>query len=141
MKAERPYAGYFLATVGVIGLLLEITLHVWTSIRHVFGIPGEIYELNHWVLIVMTALGFVGWYLIRPKSAEEGTDILTKRAVEIIIAIRSGRRGTDQFTAVIPPTVKPGDAVVVAKPNPPPHPDGAPPAPTDDERVELAPNG
>jgi hypothetical protein len=136
MRHHRPWVGYLLATVGVIGLLTEAGTHAWTVFRHQIGKPGDVYELNHLALMVMVALGFVGWYLIAPKGATDGTDILTKRAVDIIVAIRSGRRNTDQFTAVIPPEVNSGDAVVIAKPNPPPHPAGEPPTPNADERAD-----
>lgn len=138
MRVHRPWAGYVLALLGVIGVLLELAFHLWTAYRHYMGIPGDVYELNHWVLIALTILGFVGWYLIKPKSAEDGADIITRNAVRLIIAVRSGRRDTDTFTAVLPADVKPGDVAVIAKPNPPPHPDGsaAPSIAGGDERVE-----
>lgn len=135
MNQHRPWAGYFLAAMGIVGVLLEIGLHVY---GYFSGTP---YELNRAVLIMLVIIGFVGFYLVSPKGAEGGADIITRSAVAIVVAVRSGRRNTDTFTAIVPADVKPGDAVVVAKPNPPPHPDGKPPAATDDERVELAPNG
>lgn len=139
MKVTRPWAGYFLAALGVLGIVLEAVMHAWTQFRHVMGIPGDVYELNHWLLLVMAVFGFIGWYLIKPKGAEEGTDILTRNAVRIIVAVRSGRRDTDQFAAVLPADTKPGDAMVIAKPNPPPHPAGsaAPSVAGGDEKVDL----
>jgi hypothetical protein len=135
MKQHRPWAGYFLAAIGVVGVLFEIALNVYGYF------VAQPYELNRVVLIMLVIIGFVGFYLVSPKGAEGGADIITRSAVAIVVAVRSGRRNTDTFTAVVPPDVKPGDAVVVAKPNPPPHPDGEAPTPTADERVELAPNG
>lgn len=135
MRVHRPWAGYFLASIGIIGVLLEISLHIY---GYFSGTP---YELNRAVLIMLVIIGFVGFYLVSPKGAEGGADIITRSAVAIVVAVRSGRRNTDTFTAVVPADVQPGDTVVVAKPNPPPHPDGEAPTPTADERVELAPNG
>jgi hypothetical protein len=59
---------------------------------------------------------------VNPKGAEGGADILTRNAVAIVVAIRSGRRATDQFAVVVPDEVKSGDAVVVEKPTDVPSP-------------------
>jgi hypothetical protein len=110
IHVHRPWAGYFLAALGVLGVLFEIGLHVY---GYFSGTP---YELNHAVLIMLVMVGFVGFYLVNPKGAEGGADILTRSAVAVVVAIRSGRRATDQFAVVVPDEVKSGDSVVVEKP-------------------------
>lgn len=101
---ERQWGGIFLAAVGVISLLLEIALHIWTAVRHVLGIPGDVYELNHAVLIIGIIVGFVGFYILKPKEAEGGADIITRSVVSIVGVIRTGRRTGDVIPVVAPVT-------------------------------------
>lgn len=91
MSKHRPWLGYLLAALGVVGLLAEIGLHSWTVIRHVLGIPGDIYELNRGVLVVSAVIGFVGFYMINPAGAEGGAGILTRTAVALISVVRGGK--------------------------------------------------
>lgn len=92
--AHRPWVGYLLATIGLLGLLAEGGLHFFS-----FFVERD-YELNHGVLVISMVIGFVGFYIIDPMKAEGGTGILTKTAVAVIGVVRSGRRATDPEVVV-----------------------------------------
>lgn len=98
---HRPWTGYLLAAIGVVVLLAEVGMHFYGYFH------GIDYELNHPVLYVAMIIGFVGFYMINPKGAEGGSNILTRDITEIISVIRTGRRSTDSFAVVIPPTEVP----------------------------------
>jgi hypothetical protein len=85
---HRPWTGYLLAAIGVLVLLFEVGLHFYGYFHHTE------YELNHPVLYVAMVIGFVGFYMINPKGAEGGTDILTRTVVAVISVIRSGKATT-----------------------------------------------
>lgn len=107
---HRPWTGYLLASIGVGVLLLEIALHFYGYFT------GVAYALNQSVLYVAMIIGFVGFYMINPKSAESGTDILSRTVIGIISVVRTGKRAEDvkvEVTATketpVPVTVAPAN--------------------------------
>jgi len=91
---HRPWTGYLLATIGVVILLSEIALHYYGYFHHTE------YALNRPVLYVGLVIGFVGFYMINPKSAESGTDILSRTVIGIISVVRTGKRAEDMKVEV-----------------------------------------
>lgn len=114
---HRPWGGYLLAAIGVLVMLFEVSLHYYGYLHHTD------YELNHPVLYVAVLMGFVGFYMINPKSAEGGADIITKSVVAIISVVRSGKRAGDSVAVQVTPVTdgKPDTASTaeIAIPNPP----------------------
>lgn len=97
MSQHRPWVGYLLAAIGVMGLLAEGGLHFLS-----FFLERQ-YELNHGVLLISMIIGFVGFYIIDPVRAKDGTGILRETAVAVIGVVRSGRRATDADVVVVAP--------------------------------------
>lgn len=91
---HRPWIGYLLAALGVAVLLFSLALHFYSY----FG--GAKYELNYPVIYVGMLIGFVGFYMINPKGAEGGTNILTRTVVAIISVVRSGKSAASATTTV-----------------------------------------
>lgn len=118
MSHHPPWTGYLLAAIGVGVLLFEIGLHFYGYFT------GVAYQLNQPVLYVGMVIGFVGFYMINPKSAEGGTDILTRTAVALISVVRTGNRAGDVKVEVTP--VAKGAVVTVPQPVGAPHPDTDP---------------
>jgi hypothetical protein len=88
--SQHPKAGYTLATLGVLVVVAEIALHIYGYFSK------NPYELNHAVLLFGVILGFVGFYIIDPRKAEDGGGFLVRSGVDIIKALpRFGRRSTD----------------------------------------------
>jgi hypothetical protein len=107
--AHRPWTGYLLAAIGVSVLLAEIGLHFYGYFT------GVDYKLNPPVLYVAMVIGFVGFYMINPKGAEGGTDILTRSVVAIISVVRTVNV---QVTPVDRGVPNPAAATTVTVPNP-----------------------
>lgn len=107
---HRPWIGYLLAAIGVLGLLAEVGLRFLS-----FFTAGGDYELNSGVLLVSVIIGFVGFYIINPKGAEGGTSIITRTAVAVIGVIRGGRRATDP-PVVVTTEVEGAEPTVAKKP-------------------------
>jgi hypothetical protein len=108
LNKHRPWTGYLLAGIGVAVLLSEVSLHYYGYFHHTE------YTLNHPVLYVGLVIGFVGFYMINPKGAESGTNILSRTVIGLIEVVRTGKRAEDvkvEVTATretpIPVAVKP----------------------------------
>jgi hypothetical protein len=114
---HRPWSGYVLAAIGVIILLSEIALHYYGYFH------GKTYELDRPVLYVGLVIGFVGFYMINPKGAEGGTDILTRTVVALISVVRTGKRAGDGVSVEVTPVTggvpDPSATQTVTIPNPP----------------------
>lgn len=89
MSKQKPWPGYLLASIGVAVLLFEVSLHFYGYFQ------GTDYQLNHPVLYVAMVIGFVGFYMINPKGAEGGTDILSRTIIGVISVIRTGKRADE----------------------------------------------
>jgi hypothetical protein len=103
---RRPFTGYLLAATGVGVLLSEVALHYYGYFHK------AAYELDRPVLYVGLVIGFVGFYMINPKGAESGTDILSRTVIGIISVVRTGKRAEDVKVEVtqetkVPVTVTP----------------------------------
>lgn len=96
-RQHRPWVGYLLAAIGVLGLMAEVGLRFFSFFA------GREHHLNHEVLIISSVIGFVGFYIVDPKRAEGGTGILRETAVAVIGVIRSGRRSSDSAVVVATP--------------------------------------
>ena len=101
MSKRKPWTGYLLATIGVLVLLFEISLHFYGYFK------GTEYELNHPVLYVAMIIGFVGFYMINPARAEGGTNILSRTVIGVISVIRTGKRAEDVKVEVTQTTETP----------------------------------
>jgi cytochrome c biogenesis protein CcdA len=75
---SRTLAGAIMATIGVLVILSEVGLHIYSAITHTK------YEIDHIVLLAGALLGFWGFYWIDGKSAAGA-----------VAVIRGGRRSTD----------------------------------------------
>jgi Tfp pilus assembly major pilin PilA len=91
----RTIAGSVMAAIGVLVILTEIGLHVYSAITHTK------YEMDHTALLSGAVVGFVGFYLIDSKSATATANIVVGSGAQIIRAVRGGRRSTD--TPVVVP--------------------------------------
>jgi hypothetical protein len=80
----RTIAGSVMATIGVLVILTEIGLHVYSAVTHTK------YEMDHTVLLAGALMGFWGFYWVDGKSATAAVAVL-----------RGGRRSTD--TPVVVP--------------------------------------
>lgn len=118
MSTHRPWTGYLLAATGVAVLLFQIGLYFYGVIT---GVEFLLYRPVSYLAMV---IGFVGFYMINPKQAEGGTDILTRTVVAIISVVRTGKRVDDVKVEVTP--VNPGAVVTVPQPVGKPHPDTDP---------------
>lgn len=107
MSTHRPWTGYLLAAIGVAVLLFQIGLYFYGVIT---GVEFLLYRPVSYLAMV---IGFVGFFMINPKQAEGGTDILTRTVVAIISVVRTGKRADDVKVEVTP--VKEG-TVVTAPP-------------------------
>lgn len=108
---DRKVAGRALAALGVLVVLAEVILHFvsWYFSRE--------YELNHGIVLVGAVIGFVGFYMLDPMSAQGGAGVIVDSATRIIQSLpRFGRRSTDAVAV-------PGSTTaVVALPTEPPAP-------------------
>jgi hypothetical protein len=84
-----------MATIGMIVILIEIGLHVYSAITHTH------YEMDHWALLIGTVIGFWGFAWSDTKTAEGAATVVVGSAGQIIRAVRGGRRSTD--TPVVVP--------------------------------------
>lgn len=93
---SRSIAGGVMATIGVLVILIEIALHVFSAITHTR------YEMDHVALLSGAILGFIGFYLIDSRGATGAATVVVGSAGQLIRAVRGGRRSTD--TPVVVPT-------------------------------------
>lgn len=95
---NRSKTGIALAATGVFVLLFEIGLHFYGYFH------GTDYELNHPVLYVAIMIGFVGFYMLDPKKAEDGSGIISRTVIGVISVIRTGKTGQTVEVQVTKPT-------------------------------------
>lgn len=103
-RHKEQWAGRFLAALGVLIVLAELTLHFVGAISHYQ------YEINHVALLMGAVVGFVGFYIMDPKRTGDGAVVLVDSTVKVIGAVRGGRRKTD-------PQVIPDSSAMPAHPD------------------------
>lgn len=114
----KTIVGGFFAAIGTIVVLSEVAMHFVAEVSSIK------YEMNHVVLLVGAILGFVGFFMLDRKGAEEGGGFLVNSATRIIGVIRTGRRSDDIAVVVDDPT-----GVIPAAPLPTGANESIPPAP------------
>jgi hypothetical protein len=98
---SRTIAGGIMATIGVLVILIEIGLHVFSAITHTH------YEMDHVALLSGAILGFIGFYLVDSRGATGAATVVVGSAGQLIRAVRGGRRSTDAPVVVAKTEDKP----------------------------------
>ena len=88
----RAVWGSLLAAIGV-GVLLVELVRYWRYEHPIHPAP----------IVIGCIIGFVGFYLLDPKGAEDGGGFLVTSAVRIIGVVRGGRRSTDAPVVIAAP--------------------------------------
>jgi hypothetical protein len=100
--SERGIAGKLMATVGILVVLGELSLHF------ISWYVGTDYELNHFVVVVGAVIGFVGFWTVDPKQTRAGSLVLRD------LIPRFGRRASDAVS------IPKAETVIIAEPVPQP---------------------
>jgi len=94
-QRARFWGGLFLVSVALLIALSEIGIHLYGKIT------GHRYETGHMDLFVALVIGFVGMYVLSPRGAKDGGQFLVNNTIRVIQVIRTGRRKSDSFAAVV----------------------------------------
>lgn len=89
MTRLRQRAGGFLVTLGIAILLVEL-IRYW--------LKGH--AIHAWPVVIGSAIGFVGFYMLDPGGAKDGAGVIEDFTVRVLAVIRSGRRSTDTKVVV-----------------------------------------
>jgi hypothetical protein len=92
---SRTIAGGLMAILGLIVILSEIGLHLYSAITHTH------YEMDHIVLMIGAVIGMWGCYLVDRKTAEGAVGFVAGSVGQIV---RGGRRSTDTPVVVTKPS-------------------------------------
>lgn len=85
----RTICGSVLAVLGLAVLLVELVRY-WT-LNH---------PIHAWPVCIGCVIGFVGFFIVNPKEAKDGAQVVVDSTVRVIGVVRGGRRATDPKVVV-----------------------------------------
>lgn len=85
----RTICGSVLAVLGLSVLLVELVRY-WT-LNH---------PIHAWPVCIGCVIGFVGFFIVNPKEAKDGAQVVVDSTVRVIGVVRGGRRATDPKVVV-----------------------------------------
>lgn len=111
-RRERQIGAILFMGIGLITVLSQVALNVYTALLRLKTPTVPSYEVNHWVLSIGALLGFVGFGIFNLDGAIRGGTFVSDVALDFVslvrtgkIADRAGRRATDPL--VVPSSTTP----------------------------------